>query len=246
MRMDKIGTGEGAQAYGHGLYNAEAESVGKRYQESLAGKSLPIREIVEKHFSSAQLSETDLQAIYRAALNNEKNPQASAKSVQMAVPGLRDRDASFIGPLGENGQKIADAIAEIRDKGRGRMYEVNIRANPDDFLDWDKKVRDMPVELQKLLLDKGLYRHEGDIGSQLWHRAVDEYGQFAASEKLRNEGIPGIKYLDQGSRGAGEGSRNYVVFDDKLIDILRKYGMAGLMALPAGYQLGGIAETQQQ
>lgn len=28
-----------------------------------------------------------------------------------------------------------------------------------------------------------------------------------------------------GSRGAGEGSRNYVVFDDKLIDILKKYGL---------------------
>lgn len=35
------------------------------------------------------------------------------------------------------------------------------------------------------------------------------------------------KYLDQGSRSAGECSRNYVVFDDKLIDIIRKYGLAG-------------------
>src|SRR5262249_41915763 len=48
------------------------------------------------------------------------------------------------------------------------------------------------------------------------------------TEELRKAGIPGIKYLDQGSRAAGEGSRNYVVFDDKLIDILRTYGWAGL------------------
>jgi len=47
------------------------------------------------------------------------------------------------------------------------------------------------------------------------------------SQQLREAGIPGIRYLDQGSRGAGEGSSNYVVFDDKLIEILRKYGLLG-------------------
>lgn len=88
----------------------------------------------------------------------------------------------------------------------------------------------------------------------------------AATEALREAGIPGIKYLDQGSRTARSladtqdsikyysdilrnepnnkfaadqlaqyqadlkkhetGSHNYVVFNDKLIDILRKYGLA--------------------
>jgi hypothetical protein len=52
----------------------------------------------------------------------------------------------------------------------------------------------------------------------------------AAANALRDAGIPGIRYLDQGSRGAGEGTHNYVVFDDKLIDIIKKYGLAGLIA----------------
>lgn len=51
---------------------------------------------------------------------------------------------------------------------------------------------------------------------------------------FRDAGIPGIRYLDHGSRGAGEGSHNYVVFDDATIDILRKYGIAGLMLGGAG------------
>jgi hypothetical protein len=51
------------------------------------------------------------------------------------------------------------------------------------------------------------------------------------SQMLRDRGIPGIRYFDQGSRaGGGQGTRNYVVFDDKLIDILKKYGLAGLVA----------------
>ena len=52
--------------------------------------------------------------------------------------------------------------------------------------------------------------------------------------RLKEAGIPGIKYLDQGSRGAGEGSSNYVAFDDSIIEILRKYGFAGLAPLGGG------------
>ena len=62
----------------------------------------------------------------------------------------------------------------------------------------------------------------------------------AAAQRLQQAGIPGIKYLDQGSRGAGQGSHNYVVFDANTIDILRKYGIAGLIAG------GGAAATQRQ
>ena len=54
-------------------------------------------------------------------------------------------------------------------------------------------------------------------------------GDLAARE-LRERGIDGIRYLDAGSRSAADGTRNYVVFDDALIDILRKYGLAGLTA----------------
>ena len=32
-------------------------------------------------------------------------------------------------------------------------------------------------------------------------------------------GIPGVRYLDQGSPGSGEGTRNFVIFDDSLVDI---------------------------
>ena len=49
-----------------------------------------------------------------------------------------------------------------------------------------------------------------------------------ASERLRDAGVPGIQYLDAGSRAAGEGSRNYVMFRDDIIDILKRYGLFGL------------------
>jgi hypothetical protein len=47
-------------------------------------------------------------------------------------------------------------------------------------------------------------------------------GGAAASSALRKAGIPGIRYLDAGSRGAGEGTRNFVVFDPSILKILKR------------------------
>jgi hypothetical protein len=65
---------------------------------------------------------------------------------------------------------------------------------------------------------------------------LDEISKFA----LREAGIPGVRYLDGASRGAGEGSSNYVVFDDQLVDILRKY-----MNPPTGAALPLAADQDQ-
>ena len=52
-----------------------------------------------------------------------------------------------------------------------------------------------------------------------------------ASQLLNDFGIPGIKYRAAGSRGAATADeaaeRNYVIFDDKAVKILEKYGIAG-------------------
>jgi hypothetical protein len=44
----------------------------------------------------------------------------------------------------------------------------------------------------------------------------------AAAAALRQQGVPGIRYLDGGSRGAGAGSSNFVVFpgEEGLLSIL--------------------------
>jgi hypothetical protein len=43
---------------------------------------------------------------------------------------------------------------------------------------------------------------------------------------LANEGIPGIKYLDGTSRTAGDGTRNFVMFNPEDIRILERNGVA--------------------
>ena len=46
------------------------------------------------------------------------------------------------------------------------------------------------------------------------------------SNYLRSLGIPGIRYLDQSSRGQGEGTRNYVMFDDRFPNIVTRNGVS--------------------
>jgi ABC-type oligopeptide transport system ATPase subunit len=60
---------------------------------------------------------------------------------------------------------------------------------------------------------------------------LEDYGsigtpseQKIASEFLKEAGVKGIKYLDQGSRGTGEGTYNYVIFDPSVIQIVSKNG----------------------
>ena len=111
-------------------------------------------------------------------------------------------------------------------------------ALPEHFLDWDKPLNQQSEHVKQAIANSPYagYEETSLPGGQLVPHTA------AGMQGLADAGIPGIRYLDQGSRSAGQGSHNYVVFDANTIDILRKYGIAGLIA-------GGgaaAAGTQQQ
>ena len=87
------------------------------------------------------------------------------------------------------------------------------------------------------------------VKGQLIDRGVDlaplADPHVALSQHMQAGGIPGIRYLDQGSRSAGEGTRNTVVFDPATMEIIRRYGLAGLMAGGGAAALGGQSGQQQ-
>ena len=57
-----------------------------------------------------------------------------------------------------------------------------------------------------------------DITARTYYKALRLLlGEDEAARILENVGIPGIKYLDQGSRVAGEGTYNAVVFSEDLL-----------------------------
>jgi hypothetical protein len=141
-----------------------------------------------------------------------------------------------------------EAAREILASGKhlgGRMYEVNIHADPAKFLDWDKPLAQMGEPVREALAREWLAHpidHAHQTGGQIYESARIVPGDYrdpaSASTRLAEAGIPGIKYLDAGSRSTGDGSRNFVVFDPaNIVEILRKYGVSSVAALPPAVQM---------
>ena len=261
MRMDKIGTGEGAQAYGHGLYAAESEPIARHYRDTLArgidGSGLEVR--IDKATVAAPTTDQIRAARFGvdATANGLRGRIAEAqRRLEKASPidelglGISDRDMvqGEIDDLVQRLNAVQGLAGRIEMAPAGRMYEVNVNANPEDFLDWDKPLSEQPKSVQDFANARwqqifgrapdqtleGEYivkmaSPQGGIDSPDW-LLLGGPGD-AQRARLLEAGIPGIRYLDAGSRGAGDGSRNYVLFDENLIDIVKKYGIAGAAAM---------------
>jgi hypothetical protein len=237
----RIGTGEGAQTYGHGLYFAENEKVAAKYARSTSGQHF-IRKAQELY------DEYDSPDDAHAAIAESKDFTPGQKRLLLAL----EKDdwlgfdyphqavsAALSDPDGKKWEMSPETLEAI--KQVGNMYRVRINAHQDHFLDWDMPLGEHPEPVRSKLRAAGF--EDSQTGKDIYHSLVkyrpDQGGGTssagmkiadldatprAASGRLSATGIHGIKYLDQGSRGAGEGTRNYVVFDDKHIEITHKNG----------------------
>lgn len=232
--LGKIGTGEGAQAYGHGLYFAENEDVAQNYRKTLSGPRPDYAPGPEWRQLRDALGPVDYLGF---------------DTPGEAVRAIRNHpDWSHRWEVGQQADQIKpafDAYEAAKYSGQGRMYEVNINADPNTLLDWDAPnlTSGSGADLSKLSLERDNEKRLAFFrtGQSPWSSEQEALAGFKPTTDLqtllnhfgselpdaaRSVGIPGIKYLDQGSRGVGQGSRNFVMFDDKLIDIARKYGIA--------------------
>lgn len=240
----KIGTGEGAQAYGHGLYFAGEEGVAKGYRDALSREQGLANvwkdrngNLVDMH-ALANGPSTDPVA---AAANWMKQRGGPDSGITPALDEARAmKPGDFVGGAAER-QATIDGLMSFERRGVGQrpggsMYEVNIAANPDHFLDWDKPLSEQhPVVQQKIanLSARSIGPRDPDpqmTGGEWYQDAMHKAGTsqnvaglLASPLPGTTTGIPGIRYLDGGSRASGEGTSNHVVFDPATIEILRKY-----------------------
>lgn len=256
--MSKIGTGEGAQAYGHGLYFADKEDVAKQYREFLSSRN---NDLTDPGNLAASLLYRTPEGTREAAVREARTVLNSIDRMPAAYkhdPGVKERTQKAL--------ELLQSGAELPKQG-GSMYQVRINADPEHFLDYEKPLSEQSPVVQQLLQkipaapDRASWPHitGNDLHEQL---RVDAMGDDAfmgssgyrmqrrneaavdVAKSLREAGIPGIKYLDQGSRSAGEGSRNYVVFDDKLVEIMKKYGLVGLLGGGAAMNAAGQQQPE--
>ena len=204
-RLDKIGSGEGAQAYGHGFYSAEKRAVADDYNKKLTGMRL----------SSAkrQLDKSDGDVDAAILKANQEIKRLLSIPDEMLGGDTRMRD----GQIRINEEKIQE-LSKLKQSGEfseGSLYKIDI---PDEdiakYLDWDAPLSEQTDALAKIkqhwsdtigdpdiVMDR-LGISEASTGQELYQALGGiMQRQQAASEALGKAGIPGNRYSDQISRG---------------------------------------------
>ena len=241
--MSKIGTGEGAQAYGHGLYMAENPKVAKEYAKMSPMVDAP----PNRTFLGNELSPGTPE--YHAGTLLEQSGMTIPKAKREVqgwidehiAKGRPQEDQAFQG-WGKTLETLNQAKKKS-DFGLGRkenLYKVDI---PDDqiakMLDWDKPLSEQSETIRTVFkdivkknnpkesnrqIDKYLNARSGqEVYELAKHQWYDRGKSDASLSKLfSKKGIPGIKYLDGGSRTGGKGTSNFVLFADDIAKILER------------------------
>lgn len=245
---DKIGTGEGAQAYGWGLYFASMRDIAEHYRRKLTGvdgKPIQIDDsgLIPRQIGSSVVDALDRVdreiTIRKTNIENAKdNPDViSPDQVKRWEAELRAYEARRV--------EIDQA---------GQLYQVEIPTD-DTMLLWDKPLSEQPEGVRKAILatqwigasEPGLMQMTGE---KLYHAMSRRDGSriFIGDDKFTSNylaglGIKGIKYLDGTSRGAGDGSFNYVVFSGDDVSITATYYSRGITGQPAADLLNDAIRT---
>lgn len=242
LDSSKIGTGEGAQMYGYGLYFAENPAFAKQYAIS---RGIPDLEGIMYQQGLPRVSKDVEREVARLAAT-DKDPMEAAKYVQFA-----NREARAI-----ERKDLAKVIDEYRRQSKGVLYTIDLPDRMiDRMLDWDKPLREQPTAVQELTqrlrsLPGDPYNLEryfnpknpskGPLGQEIY-RAISKHFEIgdddawedlgltpdqtqniydAASRYSAKLGIHGIKYRNQ----EGTGTRNFVVFpgEEEALTILSR------------------------
>jgi hypothetical protein len=221
----KIGSGEGAQVYGHGLYFAEAPAVARGYADRLGANYISV--------DGKPMDFNDPVHIAASIISDPNNAGLPGKQLASAIR----YDPKGIVPFGAESK--VEEIAKALESGnlpkftnqKGNLYKIDL---PDEkiakMLDFDKPLSQQPSNVQNFFAPyvERMKKIESSQSGSEWGdlaapREYDPTGNELArllstnndmtsqtvlggglgpqvSEKLRAAGIPGIKYLDEGSR----------------------------------------------
>lgn len=285
FKLDKINTGEGAQAYGYGLYFTDSEDIANFYKSSVR-QVQDLRQGYEVSYKGkafknlGDTSDGDSAGLEYFAVSGiidnlpkvitmETKDLPQSELIQLAkdmrvndfkrqIERLEDDEVSDLILQSLNQELNALEAIDPNDIvfSEGKTYQVNVGVKPDELLDFDKPFEEQSPLVQRAVA-KTFYEMTEDDAANFGFETVSEAqpylldgftaqrflndwssvrGSDDAGEKLlEKHGVKGIKY--KANRGASdapkEGPSNYVIFDDKLIQIMKKYGIVGPVSVTA-------------
>lgn len=243
--LDAIGTGEGAQAHGWGLYFAGDKEVSEGYREKLISDNTSLTYnkkayFIDENFGNAlyKIKHYGKEKTIEFFKDKEQEFRETAKTSKS--PDWWNKEADNFKNIVEQIQNINESDIEIN---KGQLFEVDI-PEKDVMLDENKTMPEQPQIVQdlfwalnKLPKENMLLSEEdrityGRLLGSITNRAGYQYttgsdlydtlsrlfhSKKEASLFLNSYGIKGITY-----NGYSDG-RCYVVFDDKAIKVLNTF-----------------------
>lgn len=218
--FEKIGTGEGAQAFGWGLYFTESREIAEYYAKELSGRQG--------------------EAIDQEVWSDVIGPIMQKYDISGDI-GPRDSDSGFVGRLlAENKDRMEQEDVETLRKyatepGAVLKVSLNKGKNPSDYqwMPWrdqlsDSHVRDLRITIKDKMGDEALVQFNDFLDSlnQEFRMLTGEkvYRELSyiadhprvASQLLADAGFAGVRYRAEGGQSD---LNNYVVMDESIIDI---------------------------
>ena len=248
--FDKFSTeflmsGEGAMAFGKGLYFTTTEEIAKGYKKNIS-KSQGIKKLNEEYQDLLDQAEKAKKA------GNNKEKQAF---LLKAIDKDKELETFKTTPLPDN---------------VGNLYKVNLKTTDKHLLDWDAKMSNQSggvvsaaetaverldnrqltefidlysrypswtkdsIDIDREQLVSDAWVTMGDLTGEDFISSINKLlNKGNTSDKkyvediLEKSGVMGIKYNDGFTRKRkGKKNKNYVIFDARIIEISKKYGIA--------------------
>ena len=250
--LGAMGSGEGNQAHGWGLYFAKDKRISEAYKEYFGDKG----DIV--HFNGTEYrvnDEGDWEGggqvyEYGDAVGYALDALADNGTPAQAIADLRDKlqKGRIRGIYADRAQEAITMLETGSGDGRrgGRLYEVEI---PEDaaLLDEQKQLSEQPESVrrsvQSVFENNGLDMHRIDdmTGKDIQQALQNVYGDDrGVAMALKEAELKGYTY-----EGRNDG-RCYVVFDDAAIQIIDRYNQSVQAAYNASTGMLHLFDTADQ
>jgi hypothetical protein len=214
--IKKVGTGEGAQAYGHGMYFAENPNVAIQYKNILSkpeftktGEGIELRGQLPRMLDESYDELVAKNGIQQTNYGDVTDIVGQRLDRQMK-DALKANDMDWY-------NKTADMKLDLRrfienpPENTGNLYKVDIPdADIPNMLSWDMPLSQQPKSIQdaldEIVSKDALGRPTGETldkslnGQYAYEKISGLRNAKLASQAMQDAGIKGIRYLDQGSR----------------------------------------------
>ena len=152
FKLNKIGSGEGAQAYGWGMYFASLRGVAEHYQKALEYNDDDTQDLAESFIDRADGSERQAARDLRHAAANESSAELKQRHLD-----------------------AADWIdAGKKKKNPSQLYSLNLPVEESDLIDWDRplseqsqNVRDAMIPVARMLYPRKDIYSDDDLLSRI-------------------------------------------------------------------------------